>query len=295
MAQRIRKAVFPVAGLGTRFLPATKAMPKEMLTVVDRPVIQYAVDEARAAGIEHFIFVTGRNKGVIEDHFDVQVELEGTLRERGKTEALEQLQRDLPPAGSSSFTRQQSPLGLGHAVWCARELVGNEPFALLLPDMVMKAKTPCLASMCELYQNTGGNIVSVEQCAPELTHRYGIVGVGKDVADGDGSAFQISEMVEKPEPDVAPSNLIINGRYILQPEVFDILSRQAAGAGGEIQITDAMVEMMSTQSFYGQEFHGQTFDCGSKIGFLAANVAFALDREDIEGDFRSELELILGL
>lgn len=295
MAQRIRKAVFPVAGLGTRFLPATKAMPKEMLTVVDRPVIQYAVDEARAAGIEHFIFVTGRNKGVIEDHFDVQVELEGTLRERGKTDALEELQRDLPPAGSSSFTRQQSPLGLGHAVWCARELVGNEPFALLLPDMVMKAKKSCLANMCELYQSTGGNILSVEQCAPELTHRYGIVGVGDDVPDGEGSAFKISGMVEKPEPDVAPSNLFINGRYILQPEIFEILSRQEAGAGGEIQITDAMVELMSKQDFYGQEFHGQTFDCGSKIGFLAANVAFALDREDIEGDFRAELELILGL
>ncbi len=295
MSQRIRKAVFPVAGLGTRFLPATKAMPKEMLTVVDRPVIQYAVDEARAAGIEHFIFVTGRNKGVIEDHFDVQVELEATLEQRGKTEALEELRKDLPTAGTSSFTRQQSPLGLGHAVWCARELVGNEPFALLLPDMVMKAETPCLASMCSLYERTGGNILSVEQCEPELTHRYGIVGVGDDVADGEGSAFKISEMVEKPDPDVAPSNLFINGRYILQPEIFDILSRQKAGAGNEIQITDAMVELMSNQAFYGQEFHGQTFDCGSKIGFLAANVAFALDREDIEGDFRSELEVILGL
>lgn len=295
MSQRIRKAVFPVAGLGTRFLPATKAMPKEMLTVVDRPVIQYAVDEARAAGIEHFIFVTGRNKGVIEDHFDVQVELEATLEERGKTEALAELRRDLPPPGSTSFTRQQSPLGLGHAVWCARELVGNEPFALLLPDMVMKAEKSCLANMCELYERTGGNILSVEQCPPEFTHRYGIVGVGDDVPDGNGSAFRISEMVEKPDPSVAPSNLFINGRYILQPEIFDILSRQKAGAGNEIQITDAMVELMSRQSFYGQEFHGQTFDCGSKIGFLAANVAFALDREDIEGDFRAELEVILGL
>lgn len=295
MSQRIRKAVFPVAGLGTRFLPATKAMPKEMLTVVDRPVIQYAVDEARAAGIEHFIFVTGRNKGVIEDHFDVQVELEATLEERGKTEALEELRKDLPPAGSSSFTRQQFPLGLGHAVWCARDLVGNEPFALLLPDMVMKAETPCLANMCSLYERTGGNILSVEQCAPELTHRYGIVGVGDDVADGGGSAFKISEMVEKPDPSVAPSNLFINGRYILQPEIFDILSRQKAGAGNEIQITDAMVELMSEQSFFGQEFHGQTFDCGSKVGFLAANVAFALDREDIESGFRAELDTILGL
>lgn len=290
----IRKAVFPVAGLGTRFLPATKAMPKEMLTVVDRPVIQYAVDEARAAGIEHFIFVTGRNKAVIEDHFDVQVELEDTLRARGKTIALDQLERDLPAPGTTSFTRQQAPLGLGHAVWCARDLVGNEPFALLLPDMVMQSDIPCLADMRTLYNEMGGNVVSLKRCAPELTHRYGIVGVDGPVA-GRQDAYAISEMIEKPAPEEAPSNLYLTGRYILQPGIFDILGQQKIGAGGEIQLTDAMVSLMEqSQAFYGHEFKGQIFDCGSKIGFLAANVAFALQRSDIEGDFKGALQDILN-
>ena len=221
----IRKAVFPVAGLGTRFLPATKAVPKEMLTVVDRPVIQYVVDEARAAGIEHFILVTGRNKSVIADHFDIQVELEAALRERGKDEVIATLARDLPAPGQMSFTRQQSPLGLGHAVWCARELVGNEPFAVLLPDMITRGDSGCLSQMAATYRQTGGNIIAVEECDPAQTDKWGIVGVG-DAIDGSGNgAFQITAMVEKPEPAKAPSNLYINGRYILQPEIFDHLGQ----------------------------------------------------------------------
>jgi len=287
----IRKAVFPVAGLGTRFLPATKAMPKEMLTVVDRPLIQYAVDEAREAGIEHFIFVTGRNKAVIEDHFDVQYELEATLHGRGKTEALQLLAKDLPKPGSTSFTRQQVPLGLGHAVWCARELVGNEPFAVLLPDMVMKGEPSCLKQMVDVYRETGGNVLAVNECDPSQTHQYGVVGIGANLSD---SAFRINAMVEKPKPEVAPSNLYINGRYILQPQVFDLLSRQEKGAGNEIQLTDAMLKLMERQHFYGCRFAGDVYDCGNKVGFLAANVAFALDRADIAAEFRPELERLIG-
>ena len=287
----IRKAVFPVAGLGTRFLPATKAMPKEMLTVVDRPLIQYAVDEAREAGIEHFIFVTGRNKAVIEDHFDVQYELEATLHGRGKTEALSLLAKDLPKPGSTSFTRQQVPLGLGHAVWCARELVGNEPFAVLLPDMVMKGEPSCLKQMVDVYQETGGNVLAVNECDPSQTHQYGVVGIGANLTD---SSFRINAMVEKPKPEVAPSNLYINGRYILQPQVFDLLSRQEKGAGNEIQLTDAMLKLMERQHFYGCRFDGEVYDCGNKVGFLAANVAFALERADIAAEFRPELERLVG-
>jgi UTP--glucose-1-phosphate uridylyltransferase len=286
----VRKAVFPVAGLGTRFLPATKAMPKEMLTVVDRPLIQYVIDEARAAGIEHFILVTGRNKSVIEDHFDIQVELEATLRERGRTAALEALARDLPLPGQISFTRQQAPLGLGHAVWCARDIVGNEPFAVLLPDMIMRGEPGCLTQMMALYRQTGGNVIAVEECDPSQTARYGIVGVGETV----GAGFRITGMVEKPEPASAPSNLYINGRYILQPGVFDHLARQQRGAGGEIQLTDAMLALAETQPFHGCRFDGRTFDCGSKIGFLTANLAFALDREDLAADLRAEVRSLLG-
>jgi UTP--glucose-1-phosphate uridylyltransferase len=290
--QKIRKAVFPVAGLGTRFLPATKAMPKEMLPVVDRPLIQYVVDEAREAGIEHFIFVTGRNKGVIEDHFDRQFELEVTLRERNKQSDLDLLDRNLPDAGSVSFTRQQSPLGLGHAVWCARELVGREPFALLLPDVLVQAKKGCLAQMIEAYQATGkaSNIIAVEQISPELAHSYGVVGVGKK----NGKAFEITSMVEKPPRGTAPSNLIITGRYVLQPEIFDLLESQERGAGGEIQLTDAMIRLSNKQPFFGLEFDGRTFDCGSKLGFLSANVAYALDRDDLAPAFRQELAKLLG-
>lgn len=291
MSAPIRKAVFPVAGLGTRFLPATKAMPKEMLTVVDRPLIQYAVDEAREAGIEHFIFVTGRNKAVIEDHFDVQYELEATLSGRGKNEALELLARDLPKPGSTSFTRQQVPLGLGHAVWCARELVGNEPFAVLLPDMVMKGEPSCLRQMVEAYNETGGNVLAVSECDPAETNQYGVVGIGAELSD---AAFRINAMVEKPKPDVAPSNLYINGRYILQPQIFDLLSKQERGAGNEIQLTDAMLKLMEKQYFYGCRFDGEVYDCGNKVGFLAANVAFALERADIAAEFRPELDRLLG-
>jgi UTP--glucose-1-phosphate uridylyltransferase len=288
----IRKAIFPVAGLGTRFLPATKAMPKEMLPVVDRPLIQHVVDEAREAGIEHFIFVTGRNKGVIEDHFDRQFELEATLRGRGKRGELKRLSEDLPPPGTVSFTRQQEPLGLGHAVWCARELVGGEPFALLLPDVLVQHAPGCLRQMIDAYRQLGerANIVAVEEVPYERIHMYGAVGVGK----ANGNAFAITEMVEKPARDKAPSNRSITGRYILQPEIFQILATQGGGAGGEIQLTDAMIRLAETQPFYGLKFAGRSFDCGSKVGFLAANVAYALARDDIAPEFRAELQGLLG-
>jgi UTP--glucose-1-phosphate uridylyltransferase len=284
----IRKAVFPVAGLGTRFLPATKAMPKEMLTVVDRPVIQHVVDEARAAGIEHFIFVTGRNKGVIEDHFDSQYELEHTLAERKKTTELDALMRDLPGPGQTSFTRQQAPLGLGHAVWCARELVGNEPFALLLPDMLHHADAPCLAEMMAAYNTFGGNHIAVSPVPDDQTHMYGIVGVG----DAKAKVSPITKMIEKPPRGTAPSNLHITGRYILQPEIFDLLSRQERGQGGEIQLTDAMIKLQSTpgQSFHAVRFDGDIYDCGSKIGFLMANVAYAMARPDLAPDLMAALK-----
>ncbi len=286
MSKRVRTAVFPVAGLGTRFLPATKSMPKEMLTVVDRPLIQYAVDEAREAGIEHFVFITGRNKSVIEDHFDKQFELEHTLQSRGKSQALSELERDLPQAGQASFTRQQEPLGLGHAVWCARELVGDQPFALLLPDMLFKANPGVLKQMMEAYETTGGNIIGVEEVDPKDVSSYGIVARG----EGPDSGFRITGMVEKPKVGEAPSNLFISGRYILQPEIFAILSEKTKGAGGEIQITDAMQVLIRQQTFTGVKYHGRVFDCGSKIGFLAANVVFALDRPDIAEPFRAELK-----
>jgi UTP--glucose-1-phosphate uridylyltransferase len=287
--RKVRKAVFPVAGLGTRFLPATKAIPKEMLTVVDKPVIQYVVDEAREAGIEHFIFVTGRNKAVIEDHFDVQFELYDTLAQRGKDDQLARLQRLQPAPGQTSFTRQQVPLGLGHAVWCARELVGDEPFALLLPDMIMQAETGCMKEMVEFYDKTGGNIVAVQQCDPEDAHKYGIVGEGKSVASG----FEITGMVEKPKPGTAPSNYYINGRYILQPEIFAILENQERGAGNEIQLTDAMLKLHQRQQFYGYHFRGRTFDCGSPEGFIEANVAFALWRPDMSAEMAETIQRLL--
>ena len=288
----IRKAVFPVAGLGTRFLPATKAMPKEMLPVVDRPLIQHVVDEAREAGIEHFIFVTGRNKGVIEDHFDRQFELEMTLLERQKRSALDFLSRDLPAPGTTSFTRQQEPLGLGHAVWCARELIGHEPFALLLPDVLVQHERGCLAQMIDAAGDLGerANIIAVEEVPMERIDQYGVVGVG----ERSGKMFSITSMVEKPPADRAPSNLILTGRYILQPEILDLLAKQERGAGGEIQLTDAMIQLAKTQPFYGLQFEGRSFDCGSKVGFLAANVSYALEREDIAPAFRAEIKKILG-
>lgn len=287
----IRKAVFPVAGLGTRFLPATKAMPKEMLTVVDRPVIQHVVDEAKAAGIEHFIFVTGRNKGVIEDHFDTQFELEHTLAERGKIKELDILRSELPEAGQASFTRQQRPLGLGHAVWCARDIVGDEPFALLLPDMLHHGVQPCLATMMAAYKRTGGNIIAVAPVPSDQTHQYGIVGV----TDAEAPVTSITSMVEKPKHGTAPSNLHITGRYILQPEIFDLLSKQQSGAGGEIQLTDSMITLMTAakQPFHAVRFDGTIYDCGNKLGFLAANMAYALDRDDLAAPLRSEMERLL--
>ncbi len=288
----VRKAVFPVAGLGTRFLPATKAMPKEMLPVVDRPLIQHVVDEARDAGIEHFIFVTGRNKGVIEDHFDRQFELEMTLLERQKQKALDMLRYDLPPPGTTSFTRQQEPLGLGHAVWCARELLGNEPFALLLPDVLVQHERGCLAQMIDAAREIGerANIVAVEEVPLDRVDQYGVVGVGASK----GKLFSITSMVEKPPRERAPSNLILTGRYILQPGILDLLAKQDRGAGGEIQLTDAMIELSRTQPFYGLKFEGRSFDCGSKVGFLAANVSYALARPDIAPGFREEIKKILG-
>jgi UTP--glucose-1-phosphate uridylyltransferase len=288
----IRKAVFPVAGLGTRFLPATKAMAKEMLTVVDRPLIQHVVDEARAAGIEHCIFVTGRNKSVIEDHFDLAYELERTLQQRGnKTAELAVLAEAQPPAGATSFTRQQAPLGLGHAVWCARDLVGREPFAVILPDMLVLAKRGALSQMIEAYREIGedANLIAVEEVPADQTHMYGVVGAGQRR----GKAFEITKMVEKPPQGTAPSNLIISGRYILQPDIFSILENQTPGAGGEIQLTDAMITLAKASPFYGFKFEGRTYDCGSKLGFLTANVAYALARDDIAPAFRTELKALL--
>jgi UTP--glucose-1-phosphate uridylyltransferase len=289
---RIRKAVFPVAGLGTRFLPATKAVPKEMLTVVDRPVIQHVVDEARAAGIEHFIFVTGRNKAVIEDHFDIAYELNATLAERKKDKELAALAADLPGAGETSFTRQQAPLGLGHAVWCARDIVGNEPFALLLPDMLHLGARPCLADMIEAYERHGGNHIAVAPVPDDQTHQYGIVGV----KDAKAKISPITLMVEKPKPGTAPSNLHITGRYILSPDIFDLLAKGERGAGGEIQLTDAMIRLMNDkkQPFHAVRFDGQIHDCGSKLGFLMANVAYGLARDDLGKELRAELRKLLA-
>jgi UTP--glucose-1-phosphate uridylyltransferase len=292
MNKPIRKAILPVAGLGTRFLPATKAVPKEMLTIVDRPVLQHVVDEAREAGIEHFIFVTGRNKAVIEDHFDMAYELEDTLTRRGKRREYEALMADLPAAGATSFTRQQAPLGLGHAVWCAREIIGDEPFAVLLPDMVTMAGGAgkrCLAQCLEAYDRHGGNIIAVEEVPPAETHQYGIVAVGADY----GASFEITGMVEKPKPGTAPSNLIISGRYILQPEIFGIVERVEKGAGGEIQLTDGMVALAKSQPFHGVRFDGRTYDCGAKLGFLTANLAFGLARPDLAPALRVEIQKLL--
>ncbi len=293
MKKRIRKAVFPVAGLGTRVLPATKTIPKEMLTVVDRPVLQHCVEEAREAGIEHFVFVTGRNKGVIEDHFDIAYELEDTLVKRGKMKEYEDLRADLPPAGSTSFTRQHTPLGLGHAVWCARDIIGDEPFAVILPDMITlpgARGSRCLQQCIEAFDAHGGNVIAVEEVAPQDTHQYGVVAKGQEF----GPAFEITGMVEKPPQGTAPSNFIISGRYLLAPQIFELLAKGQKGAGGEIQLTDAMIELSRTQKFFGQRFDGKTYDTGSKLGFLAANVAFALAREDIAPDFRAELKKLVG-
>jgi UTP--glucose-1-phosphate uridylyltransferase len=271
----VRKAVFPVAGLGTRFLPATKAIPKEMLTVVDRPLIQYAVDEAREAGVEQMIFVTGRGKGALEDHFDIAYELEAVMRGRGKS--LEPLDITRLPAGAVTSVRQQEPLGLGHAVWCARNIVGDEPFAVLLPDDLMVGRPGCLAQMVDAYEKVGGNIICAQEVSPEKTASYGIITPGAR----NGRLTEIRGLVEKPKPEEAPSTLGIVGRYILQPEIMRVLDNQEKGAGGEIQLTDAMAALIGTQSFHGVTFEGERHDCGDKTGFVIANLALALKRDDV--------------
>lgn len=281
----IKTAVFPVAGFGTRMLPATKSIPKEMLTVVDRPAIQFAVDEAREAGIEHFVFVSGRGKTAIEDHFDTHFELETALRDKGKTDLLEKLNA-IMGTGRASFTRQNHPLGLGHAIGCARHLVGSEPFAVLLPDMLMRASPGCLKQMLDVYQkHDGGNVIALERVPLQDVGRYGVVGF-----EGHDSAMRVTRMVEKPDPKVAPSNFIISGRYILQPEIFDHLENATAGTGGEIQLTDAMVKLMQDQPFWGMEFHGETFDVGNKLGFLLANLAYGISDTEIGPAFRAAAE-----
>lgn len=271
----VRKAVLPVAGLGTRFLPATKAMPKEMLTVVDKPLIQYAVEEALEAGIEQIIFVTGRNKSALEDHFDISYELEDTMRARGKSlSALEGL-RQKP--GSPVYVRQQEPLGLGHAVWCARDIVGDEPFAVLLPDELMAGTPGFLSQMVEAYRQVGGNVIGALEVADSETDKYGIISPGKVY----GRLTEVTALVEKPARGTAPSNLMIPGRYILQPQVMRILETQEKGAGGEIQLTDAMAQLIGRQPFHGYTFDGARYDCGDKAGYIQANLALALQREDI--------------
>jgi UTP--glucose-1-phosphate uridylyltransferase len=289
MKAKIRKAVFPVAGLGTRFLPATKAMPKEMLTLVDRPLIQHAVDEARAAGIEQFIFVTSRGKGALEDHFDSNNDLKRTLEARKKTEALKILETTEIDSGQLLFTRQREPLGLGHAVWCARHLVGAEPFAVLLADDVVLAKKSCLAQMIEAYEKTGGNLVGVVDVPREQTNRYGILDIEKD----DGRLAQVKGLVEKPEPAKAPSTLSIIGRYILQPEIFGELEKKRTGAGGEIQLTDSMACLIGRQPFHGLRFEGTRYDCGDRVGFIEANVAFALAHPEVGSQVRAVLQKIV--
>ena len=273
----VKKAILPVGGLGTRFLPATKAMPKEMLPIVDKPLIQYAVEEARAAGIEEFIFVTGRGKTAIEDHFDRSWELEQTLQSRSKTALLEQALAFMPPPGQIAYTRQQEPLGLGHAVWCARHSIGNEPFAVLLADDLIQSESPCLAQMVDAHAELGGNMVAVMDVPRDETQRYGIL----DVVEEDGRLVRAKGLVEKPSPDEAPSTLSIIGRYILQPEVLQELDRQEVGAGGEIQLTDAMARTIGRLPFNGYRFEGRRYDCGDKAGFLEATVAFALARDDL--------------
>ncbi|MGJ5202279.1 UTP--glucose-1-phosphate uridylyltransferase GalU [Bradyrhizobium sp. HKCCYLR20261] len=288
---KIRKAVFPVAGLGTRVLPATKAMPKEMLTIVDKPLIQYVFDEAKEAGIEHFVFVTGRNKTSIEDHFDRMYELDATLAARGKKTEIDILARDQPEAGAVSFTRQQAPLGLGHAVWCARDIVGDEPFAVVLPDELVLNSPGCLAQMIAAASKLPekSNVLAVQEVPADQTHQYGICGVGPR----DGKIFEVDGMVEKPAKGTAPSNFSITGRYILQPEIFKILATQERGAGGEIQLTDAMIGLSKTQKFYGVDFDGERHDCGSKSGFLKANIAFAMARSDLRDGLRADMKKYL--
>ena len=284
----LRKAVFPVAGLGTRFLPATKSMPKEMLTVVDKPLIQYAVEEALEAGIEQIIFVTGRGKGALEDHFDISFELEATMRARGKSLSILDGIRQKP--GSPVYVRQQEPLGLGHAVWCAREIVGDEPFAVLLPDELMVGKPGFMKQMVEAYNQVGGNVIGALEVADSETDKYGIISPGAI----DGRLTEVTALVEKPAKGTSPSNLMIPGRYILQPEVMRILEGQEKGAGGEIQLTDAMAQLIGNQPFHGITFDGQRYDCGDKAGYIQANLALALARDDIGPAVRAFAKTLLG-
>jgi UTP--glucose-1-phosphate uridylyltransferase len=285
----IRKAVLPVAGLGTRVLPASKATPKNMLNLVDRPILSYIVAEARAAGIEHIVFVVARGQGAIEDYFDHNIELEQALESKGKTEILAEVMADMARPGEMSFVRQMQPLGLGHAVWCARDLIGDEPFAVMLPDMVMDAAPAALAQLVQAHDKVGGNIIAVEPAPEGHAHKYGIVALG----ERQGRLAPMTGMVEKPAPGTEPSNLFISGRYILQPEIFGLLAAHETGAGGEIQLTDAMVRLMQTQDFHALEYDGVTYDCGDKIGLLRANVALALRRPDISADARAMIEGLL--
>jgi UTP--glucose-1-phosphate uridylyltransferase len=290
MSGKVRKAVLPVAGLGTRVLPGAKVTPKEMLNVVDRPILSYIVEEGRAAGIEHFVFVTGRGKGAIEDYFDHHVELEAQLEAKGKLDILADIRRDLPRPGEMSFVRQMAPLGLGHAVWCARDIIGDEPFAVMLPDMLMMAEPGALAQAVAAFDEVGGNIVVVEPAPEGQAHKYGIVAL-----DGQGGRRnRMTGMVEKPAPGTEPSNLFISGRYVLQPEIFERLARHRKGAGGEIQLTDAMADLMADQAFHALEYDGTTYDCGDKLGLLRANVAYALKRPDLAEGTRAVLKDLLG-
>jgi len=289
--QKIRKAVFPVGGLGTRFLPATKSMPKEMLPVVDKPLIHYAFEEARAAGIEEFIFVTGRNKDAINNHFDHAYELQSTLTKKNRSKELETISGWMPEAGSIVFVRQQEPLGLGHAVWCARNLIGDEPFAVILADDMVLSKTPCIKQMVGAYNKVGGNILGVMDIPREDTASYGILDIADKKNAGD-ALVRAKGLVEKPQPKDAPSTLSIIGRYILQPNIFDILEKQAPGAGGEIQLTDAISKMVKKEGVHGYRFEGTRYDCGGLVGYVAANVAFALDRKELRDEVIDELAAV---
>lgn len=289
--KKVTKAVFPVAGMGTRFLPATKSIPKEIMTLVDRPLIQYAIDEARAAGIKEFIFVTSRGKSALEDYFDHAPELESVLRKAGKDQLLEVLKDTNMDSGAIAYVRQNRPMGLGHAVWCARRLIGNEPFAVLLPDDVIASEKPCLQQMMEAYEQTGGNMVAAMEVPPAKTSSYGVLDIGEDM----GAIVQVKGMVEKPSVEDAPSNLAVIGRYILTPKVLTNLNRMKQGAGGEIQLTDAIAEEAKSGKVYGFRFRGQRFDCGSKAGFLQATVAFALARPDLRDEFGSYLNDLAAL
>lgn len=289
MVQRVRKAVLPVAGLGTRFLPATKAMPKEMLTVVDRPLIQYAVEECLQAGIDEFVFVSGRNKGALEDHFDHAYELEATLEQRKKAPELKQTQTATIKPGNAIFTRQQKPLGLGHAVWCARHWIGREPFAVLLPDELTLDTPSCIGQLAMAHDKTGGSVVAVMDVPREQTKSYGIAAV----KDEKGGLAEITGMVEKPKPEDAPSTLALIGRYVLLPEVFDHLDKHETGAGGEIQLTDAMAKMIGDTPFHALRYTGRRYDCGNRLGFLEANVAISLDREDTKAESRALIERLV--